>query len=352
MIQSKYLLLCALAAASAQAAWAQQPEPEVGPALPAAPTPATIQRFEQAQLKLEAETRRTPHGMLWQFVEAINDRKLVLAARSVEGGQASADLRKLQARQEKLPRTSRLEVTPLFGPIDEAQRELEARVAVTLRADGFLGDDPLLRSKTTFIENLTLRRDKSGEWKIVTRQAPPEIAVHYVPEQAQAIEEATHAAQSEDDGFLNTWARAMLRPRDIIVRSIAQDSMSNVKQLGMYMLQLSMDNEETYAFTAANFQEMLQPYVKSASLFQAPTLDEDKAFAYKINPAIAGKSMASFDDPAHTVGIYEAGPDGQPLFRFGGKAVVGFMDGHVALVGPEEVQAAVWKPKPKSVKAS
>ena len=363
MIRLKYLLGCALAAASAQAARAQEPEAaRVLPVLPAqaAPGLSPAQRAQQVmeaeQLKTEARERRTPEGMLWQFSTAINDNNLVLAARSVEGGQANADLRKLQAKQEKAPRNLRLDVTPLFEHIDKGQREFEWRVAVSLRSSGLMGGDALLQSKTTFIERLTLRRDKSGEWKIVPRQAPPEIVAlnwrNSVQDQAQAIEEATRAAQSEDDGFLNTWARAMLRPRDILVRSTARDSLSNIKQLGLGIMQLSQDYDEVLSFSTANFQDRLMPYIKSTQLFLAPALDEDKAIAYAINPAIAGKSLASFDDVAHTVAIYEAGPDGRPLFRFNGKAAVGFMDGHAALVGPEEMPGLIEKPKPKSVKAS
>ena len=359
MIQLKYLLGCALAAASAQTARAQESEAAPAPpVLPAqvAPGLSPEQVMEAWQLKKDAERRRTPEEMLWQFTIAINGVDLVLASRSVEGGQANADLRKLQARQEKAPRNLRLDVTPLFEYIDKGQREFEWRVAVSLRFSGLMGEDALLQSKTTFIERLTLRRDKSGEWKIVPRPAPPEIAApnaqKNAQDQIQAIEEATHAAQSEDDGFLNTWARTMLRPRDILMRSVGQDSLSNIKQLGLGILQLSQDYDEVLSFSTADFQDRLMPYIKSTEVFQAPALDEDKAIAYAINPAIAGKSLASFDDVARTVAIYEAGPDGRPLFRFNGKAAVGFMDGHAALVGPEEMPGLIEKPKPKSTKAS
>ena len=92
------------------------------------------------------------------------------------------------------------------------------------------------------------------------------------------------------------------------------------------------------------------PYVKSRQVFRAPALDGEELSPYALNPAIAGKSLAQFDEPARTVALYEGGPDGQPVFRFGGKAVVGFVDGHVELVGPEE--AAKLGLKPKSIKAS
>lgn len=358
MIQPKYLLLCSLAAGSAQAARAQ--EPDAAPVLPATPAQAPDPALEQARARVEAEQRRseatergTPQGTLDQFTQAVSFNDLMLAARCVEGGRASTDLKKLQARQEKMPRTLRLEETPLFGEAVPARAEFEARVAVSLRADGLMGD-ALQQSKITFIERVTMRRD-GKEWKIVPRQAPPQRQAprfESVPDKAQALEDAALAAQSEDDGLLNTWARTMVQPHAVLMRAVSQSSLMNIKQLGLGVLQLSQDYDEVLSFTTANFQDRVMPYVKSTQVFLAPTLDEGKAFAYAINPAIAGRSLASFDDPAHTVAIYEAGPDGQPLFRFGGKAAVGFMDGHAELVGPDDVPGLVEKPKPKSTKAS
>lgn len=120
--------------------------------------------------------------------------------------------------------------------------------------------------------------------------------------------------------------------------------MSNVKQLMLGMLQFAQDYDEKFAFTPVNFQEKLQPYTKSRKIFLAPTLDEDEPFAYTLNPEIAGKNLALFAEPARTVAIYEADKDGKLLARFDGRAVIGFVDGHVKLSTPEEAEKLIWKP--------
>ncbi len=353
----KYLALCVVAA-STQSAWAQplQPPATVLPVAPPGQTPEQQrQQMEAEQLKSEAEQRHTPQGTLQQFAMAINDNNLTLAARCVEGGRASADLKRLQSRQEKAPSSSRLEVTPLFEQPAEGEAEFMARVAVSLRAQGLMSDDALLQSKSTFIERVSMQLRKNGEWKIVARPAPPRPQA---PEdgstqaQAQAIEAAARAAQSEEDGFLNTWARAMVQPHALLMHSVALSSMSNVKQILLGIIQLTQDYDEKFAFTTANFHDKVFPYIKSEQVFQAPAVDEDKPLAYTVNPTLAGKSLADLDEPAQTVAVYEAGPDGKPLFRFGGKAVIGFADGHVRLIGPEQAQNMTWQLKPKSIKAS
>jgi prepilin-type processing-associated H-X9-DG protein len=222
-------------------------------------------------------------------------------------------------------------------------------VAVFLQQRGPFEDDPLLQHRTLYIERLSLHRPENGEWKILPRPAPAPPASpadETAQAQAQRIEAAVRAAQSETDGFLNAWARALSSPRQLLVRSAARASQQNIKQVLLGMMQLAQDYNETFAFTSDNFREKLLPYVKSETIFLAPVLDEEKEFAYALNPALAGKGLAQLDEPAQTVAIYEATPDGKALFRFDGKAVVGFADGHVALVAPGELNKLVWDFEP------
>lgn len=44
-----------------------------------------------------------------------------------------------------------------------------------------------------------------------------------------------------------------------------------------------------------------------------------------------------------TVMFYE-GRDEKLIFRYNGKAAVCFVDGHTALVSPEEAKSLIWKP--------
>ena len=159
-----------------------------------------------------------------------------------------------------------------------------------------------------------------------------------------AIESRIKSAQSEADGFLNTWVRALAQPRALLFNTASRTSITNVKLLMLAMLQVAQDDHEKFAFTPANFQEKLRPYVKGRETFLAPILFEDKPFAYTLSPNIAGKNLAQFAEPARTVAIYEADKDGKPLFRFDGKAVIGFIDGHVKLTTPQEAEALIWQP--------
>lgn len=344
----KYLVLCAVGLSAAPAVRSQPPDKTQEQALQEdqALREGRQRQWEAEKRERQAKQRRTPSGALWQFAGALEDSDLILAARGVEGGREDADQKKLAAKLQKERRTWRLTVTPLFGEAPPDKAEFEARVGVSLRLNALLADDPLLQLKTTFIERVTMRRGADGEWKIVPRAAPAVPAPpadESAPARAQAIEASTRLGQSEDDGFLNTWARVIAAPRAMLVGSTSRESMQNVKQVLLGIMQLAQDYDETYAFTPENFQEKVMPYVKSEQLFLAPTLDEDTPFAYALNPALAGQKMAALDEVAQTVAVYEADGEGKPLFRFGGKAVVGFADGHVALIGPEQAEKLTWK---------
>lgn len=311
------------------------------------------EKWKAERLKREALARRTPSGVLWQFVAAIETNDLVLAAFNVEGYRDPTSLVRVQALRAKTPGEARFSITPLFGeaPAEAGEgAEIEARVAVSLRQSGLWSDEALLLQKATSVERLTMRRSEQGDWKIVPKKplalpAPPQD--QSVEAQTRAVEASVRTAQSEEDGLLNIWARALVAPREMLVASTARSSVQNVKQVLLGALQLTQDYDEKFAFTAANFREKVMPYVKNEALFLAPALDEEKAFAYAINPTLPGKSIAQIDEAAQTVAIYEATADGKVLYRFDGKAVVGFVDGHVALVGPEQAEKMVWAIEPR-----
>jgi len=53
--------------------------------------------------------------------------------------------------------------------------------------------------------------------------------------------------------------------------------------------------------------------------------------------------MTQFSDYARTVLFYEGDGD-TPIYRYGGKAALAFLDGHVALVTPDQAKEVIWKP--------
>lgn len=120
---------------------------------------------------------------------------------------------------------------------------------------------------------------------------------------------------------------AILAPAGTRARFTAQrsSSQSNLKQIGLGVMQFSQDNNETMppGRTAAEWKTSIMPYVKSGALFVSPSTD----LPYSVNPALAGVSLARIDSPADTPMFYEAKAD-----SLGGHNI-GFADGHVKWFG-------------------
>jgi prepilin-type processing-associated H-X9-DG protein len=361
-MKHKYWPMCALAASLS---WVQVAKAQPQDANQArAGIPLTAEQQQEFQQKEQAERqkkfeeslaaeRRTPAGMLYQFATALNSGNLVLTSRSIEAEVAPGDLRRVSSNLRQ-GRAWSFQLTPVMAQAPEGKDEFEARVAIlpTINDPLELKDDPLLHMRATSIESITLRRGANREWKIVPRPIPATIlaATQFfatpsnTAETPEIIEARIKVLQSDADGYLSTWVRALTQPRFLLLNSISGNSMSRVKQILLGMLQFSQDFNEKFDFTPANFVEKLQPYVKSRDIFSAPSLGEDKPFTCTLNPEIAGKSLAAFNEVARTVAIYEADKNGKPLFRFEGKAVIGFVDGHVKLTSPEEAAMLIWKP--------
>ena len=119
----------------------------------------------------------------------------------------------------------------------------------------------------------------------------------------------------------------------------AKRSMRQLKMLGLGVIQLVQDYDERYAFAPEYMQEALLPYLRDRELFFLP----DSKELYAFNENLSDKSVAQVGEPARTVMFYE-GADEKPTFRYDGKAAIGFADGHVALVSPDEAAKLIWKP--------
>lgn len=356
-MRHKYLALCALAVSLSgiQAARAQPQDagqPRAGIAL----TPEQAQEFQirEATERLkrleeeQATERLSATAMLRQLDYALNEGDLALAMQCVESNtDRGALLRRLATGTRRAYGTRSFTLLPLFEAEPTGKDEFEARVAIVLkRNDPLEIEDAALNDRATSIESVTLRRGADRQWKIVPRPAPAaaEGTGEAATTQFATFEARVKAAQSEPDGFLNSWARALSQPRALSMQAVSRVSMSNVKQLMLGIMQFAQDNDVKLAFTAENFQTKIMPYVKSNAIFLAPSLGEDEPFAYALNPNILGKGLGAFAEPARTVALYEAGPDGKLLARFDGKVVIGFVDGHVKLTSPQEAETLIWKP--------
>ena len=132
-------------------------------------------------------------------------------------------------------------------------------------------------------------------------------------------------------------------------------SLSNSKQLATGMLMYIQDYDEMCPYPAKSYHDLVYPYVKNEGVFKAPLAVEGETISYSMNRNLEGVSMAAIAEPASTVLLYE-GKGQKPLYRYDGKTVIAFADGHAKLLTEEQVKTLAWsdkawvKPKPAPVK--
>jgi prepilin-type processing-associated H-X9-DG protein len=82
--------------------------------------------------------------------------------------------------------------------------------------------------------------------------------------------------------------------------------------------------------------------------------DDKGGRAYAMNAALNGS--IAYPDVGRTVLFFECRPGAPPAGgpdllpdkpRHAGRYVIGFLDGHVESVAPEEVRRLIWQPKPE-----
>ena len=119
----------------------------------------------------------------------------------------------------------------------------------------------------------------------------------------------------------------------------AERSQSNLKQLGLGVLQFVQDYDGFCAFAPHYTIEAISPYIRTSTPFQVPDTNE----IYTFNGNLSEKNLWDVKDSVQTVLFYE-GQNETPIFCYDGKAAICFADGHVALVTPDEAKSLIWKP--------
>jgi prepilin-type processing-associated H-X9-DG protein len=128
-------------------------------------------------------------------------------------------------------------------------------------------------------------------------------------------------------------------------------SLSQAKQIGLGTMQFLEDYDQEFKLDAASFKEKMTPYVSRESLFTAPG-DNPGEQSYRFNRNLFGKKVAELERRNEIVAIYlvspnqarrkDAGPEEELAFRYAGKAVVCFADGHVEAVDAERAKTLRW----------
>jgi len=118
-------------------------------------------------------------------------------------------------------------------------------------------------------------------------------------------------------------------------------SQSNLKQISLGIIQYVQDNDQKMP-DADKWVDEVMPYIKSEAVFTDPSAPGLK-WAYALNRALSGVSLADLEDPAGTVMLFESA-DGKKNAsgtggtvpkpgRHNGGTDYAFADGHVKWIG-------------------
>ncbi|RYG68172.1 hypothetical protein EON80_12205 [bacterium] len=119
----------------------------------------------------------------------------------------------------------------------------------------------------------------------------------------------------------------------------ASIAMQRLKQACLGALQFVQDYDLVFLFQNDFYVDALSPYVKSETVFTIPGTRNRFTF----NDNLSEKMINNIPAPAETVLFYE-GENQKPVFRYDGKAVIAFADGHVGLLDPDQADEVRWKP--------
>lgn len=248
------------------------------------------------------------------------------AAFMVSGAEwKSADTHQLGAYIGKIP--DRLRWTFSSDEMPKSANALgpaETTITVTLG----IGDE--LTSGVRQQEKITLRQEKTAGgpvWRIV-------------PGDAKFLELGA-GEPTRPVSVVGTLATYYAHPKLALQNLMVRKAIAQLKLLGLGTLMLAMDENETYKLTPATFKEKIAPYAKDESAFTAPG-DAAGTVSYSFNSELVNLSLLSLKEPAKTVALY-LGKEKQLDYRFGGKGIVGFADGHVELIDAEAARRLRWK---------
>ncbi len=176
-------------------------------------------------------------------------------------------------------------------------------------------------------------------WKIVPPQSVEEAeklvgvllagadGIPVVPDNAPILNECAARLAHQGTWFLET-------PNE-------KESRANLKQLALAAIEFTQDYDENFAFAPQFYKEALAPYALQRDIWTIPAIGEP----YTFNANLSGhsSSYARLTNRNRVVLFYE-GENETPVFRYDGRAAIAFVDGHVALVTPDEAKNLIWKP--------
>jgi hypothetical protein len=124
--------------------------------------------------------------------------------------------------------------------------------------------------------------------------------------------------------------------------SASTATVSNVKQVATGVMMYLADYDDTFSLTDKTLVAKLQPYLKNTAVFTSPA-DQGTQVSIHFNDQLTGRVRKTVENPERLIMLYD-GKDGQPLFRYGGRASIATADGAARLVTREEYLKYRWSP--------
>jgi prepilin-type processing-associated H-X9-DG protein len=256
----------------------------------------------------------SPYLTLSEFIRGYNTSNWQLSRDAIEGAERNiAELEKIGAEMAKARGTLRLD----YKDTRLAEEGENASMNLTVHAENHLG------LMMDWHESLRFHRGDDGIWRL--RSSEPHSLVDW------------NAA----DSYLQRLIMLIAHPETRVIPS-QQQSANQVKQLLLGVLQFVQVYNQKFAFTQGTFKEAIKPFIKTEEIWTAPG-DVAGVQSYAFNPNLIGLRDGRFVDPAKTVMIY-LGHDGKPDFRYDGKTVIGFVDGHAEILDAEQAKNLRWEP--------
>lgn len=248
----------------------------------------------------------TPEAALKEFVAAWNRGDAVAAAKLVDGSAPNSKHENIALflKEKDAPRVV---VTRIRRSGDKLIADVDVKVA---------GDGQSLSVKD---DTITVVQRADG-WKLVAPKAAADKAVL-----------SAMASVVKSDGIA------------VASQSASQKTvaLSNMKQIALGTLMYAADWNDILKMSPATAKEKIMPYLKNQEIFKDPATG--KSDVYVFNNRLTNVPFNYVQYPAETV-LWSLGAQGALLYPYDGKTVIAFADGHVKLLGKEEVTKLRWTP--------
>ena len=255
----------------------------------------------------------TPEKAVKAFAAALAARDVDGMASCIFGAHLTPSLKEGFRAQRDIPGLK------VLGSRQTSLSDSRVRLAVTLR---LISPDRNEKLQKTVQDEIVAVRERDS-WRLL----PP-----------------GEGANLDRLGILESFALIFAHPAALErarTAARAATALSNMKQVVIAGLMHTNDYDEKYFLTPGNFVKALTPYLKSKFVLTSP-LDPPGTVSFSINPNLTKDSFPMLAHPEKTVWFFEGRP-GELKFRYEGKALISFCDGHVARVTPEEAKSLLWK---------